>query len=68
MAKVYCDTEYIRVKGNFGMVDSVRLECTECEHKVTSFGQSDKSVRRCLALMREECPSGEENFYVVDDD
>jgi hypothetical protein len=24
-------------------------------------------VRRCLVLLREECPEGEANFYVGDD-
>lgn len=42
--------------------------CTECGHETCSFGTTDRSVKRCLVLMREECPAGCDNFYVADDD
>ena len=45
---------------------AVRATCSQCDHVTTSFGTSDKSVKRCLVLMREQCPEGEENFYVED--
>ena len=35
-----------------------------CQHTTESFGTGEKSVKRCLVLMRQECPEGEENFYV----
>jgi ribosomal protein S27E len=44
--------------------DAVTAECGRCGHETTSFGTSDASIRRCLVLLREECPEGEENFYV----
>ena len=34
------------------------------DHSTESYGTGDKSVKRCLALMRDECPMGENNFYV----
>lgn len=37
-------------------------------HETQSFGTSEASVRRCLALMREECPNGENNFYIAEDE
>jgi len=40
--------------------------CTRCGHQTESYGNSDASVKRCLVLMREECPKGENNFYVTD--
>lgn len=46
----------------------VEVTCSKCGHTVESFGTSDASVRRCLALLREECPLGENNFYVDEDD
>jgi len=46
------------------MIDGVVAICTRCDHEVESYGTSERSVKRCLALMREECPEGESNFYV----
>ncbi len=45
---------------------AVRAECTYCEHVTESMGTGEASRKRCLALMREECPEDEENFYVDD--
>lgn len=42
--------------------------CTRCGHETLSYGTSEASIKRCLALLREECPQGETNFYVADDD
>lgn len=44
----------------------VRAECLRCSHVTESAGTGEASRRRCLALMREECPGDEENFYVDD--
>ena len=38
--------------------------CRRCDLETTSYGDSEASVRRCLVLLREECPKGEANFYV----
>lgn len=46
------------------MQPGVCATCSECDHETESFGTSDRSIKRCLVLMREECPLGEENFYV----
>lgn len=48
-------------------VPGVRATCQECDHEVESFGTSDRSRRRCLALLRDDCPLGEENYYVDGD-
>ena len=47
---------------------SVSATCLICGHTTESRGTSERSVRRCLALLRDECPAGEENFYDCDDD
>lgn len=44
--------------------EGVVAVCGNCGHETQSFGTGDPSRRRCLALMREECPEGERNFYV----
>ena len=47
--------------------DGILATCRECGHETESFGTGDRSRRRCLVLMREECPNGEENYYVDED-
>jgi hypothetical protein len=41
----------------------VRATCSECGHETTSFGTGHDSRKRCLALLRDECPMGESNWY-----
>lgn len=65
--KVECEIETVELEGDHGMVDGVKATCSKCGHTTESFGTSDRSVRRCLVLMREECPEGEENYYFADD-
>lgn len=48
-------------------VDCIRATCSKCGHETMSFGTSDASIRRCLVLMREECPMDESNFYTEDE-
>lgn len=43
------------------------VTCGECAHKTQSWGDGPRSVRRCLALLREECLEERENFYKTDD-
>lgn len=43
-------------------------ECSKCGQETMSFGDSDESVTRCLAMLREECPRGENNFYYDSDE
>jgi len=45
----------------------VRATCSKCGHETMSFGDSEASVARCLAIMREECPRSEKNYYVEDE-
>lgn len=68
MARVTCEIEHVELEGEHGkMIPSVCATCSECGHTTESHGQHDRSVRRCLVLMREQCPQGEENFYVAED-
>ena len=45
-------------------VPCVHAVCSRCQHETFAWGRSDASVRRALVMLREECPNGEENFYV----
>lgn len=47
-----------------GTTRGVKVTCGRCGHTTESFGTSERSIKRCLVLMRENCPEGEENFYV----
>lgn len=49
-------------------VPCVVVTCSRCGHTTSSFGTGDASRKRCLVLMREECPKNERNFYVDGDE
>lgn len=48
--------------------EGVCVACTRCGHEVEVAGTSERSVRRGLATLRDECPKDETNFYVTEDD
>ena len=60
--------ERVQLERDYGMVEGVEATCERCNHCTESFGTSDASVRRCLALLNEECPELENNFYIPDDE
>ena len=63
--RVVCTVDSVELENDDGYpVDGVCATCTKCGHETESFGTDAPSVRRCFALMREECPRGESNFYV----
>lgn len=67
--RVTCGVEEVMLPTEKGFeVDGVRVVCERCDHEEESFGTHEASIRRCLALMRENCPEGEENFYVAEGD
>ena len=48
---------YVDLEGDYSAeVEGVRATCSRCGHETESFGTSGASVRRCLVLLREECP------------
>lgn len=62
--RIACVVEYADLQGDNGEVEGIQVECPRCGHQTESFGTSAASVRRCLALLREECPYDESNFYI----
>lgn len=65
MSKVKCEVEYSTdINDDNREVDCVVVVCSSCGHETTSWGHGVASVKRCLALMGEECPESEKNFYV----
>ena len=63
MARVACVIEATELRDGERMMDSIIATCHRCFHETRSFGQGGPSIRRCLALMKNECPNGEANFY-----
>ena len=67
--RVACVVVTTYLEGDYAEVEGVCATCPRCGHEVDSYGTSEASVRRCLAVLREECPNGEHNFHFdVDDD
>jgi hypothetical protein len=68
MAKITCTIdETILENGNGQEIPSIVATCSRCGHTTESYGTSERSVNRCLVLMNEECPNGENNFYEEED-
>lgn len=62
--KVECEVDYTELENAEGReVPGVIVTCSRCSHSEESFGQGEASVRRCFALLRENCPNREENYY-----
>ena len=49
------------------MREGVRATCTECNHVTESYGTGPRSRVRCIMLMKEECPTDGNNYYVDTD-
>ena len=67
MARVPVTTEETELEGDEGgSVPGLIVTCSRCGHSVEVFGTEDNSARRGAVMLREECPEGGHNFYVVD--
>ena len=63
--RVYCTISEVELEGEHGnMIPGVTAHCSRCDHETESYGTGVNSVRRCLVLLREECPNDETNFYI----
>lgn len=54
------------VAGDYTDVPGLEGECERCGHKIEVFGDGDESEKALCAMMRRECPEGEQNFYEPD--
>jgi hypothetical protein len=64
---VKCGIDEVPLEGDYPPdyeVPGVAATCPRCGRCTESYGTSDASVKRCLALLREGCPRDESNFYV----
>lgn len=67
MGRVTTTTSYVDLDGDYGSVEGIEVTCGRCGHSQESFGTSGASFRRCAALLVQNCPRGESNFYEVDE-
>jgi hypothetical protein len=66
--RVPVEIEEIELDGDHAPVPSIQATCQRCGHETQSFGTSEKSVKRCLVLLRKECRNEESNFYVASEE
>ena len=65
---VPCEVHETELENDEGVtIDGVEVACSRCGHVTESFGTGYASIRRCLALLREECPNKERNFYEAEE-
>ena len=64
IAEIDLEGEYMGVPRSD--IPGVEATCLECGHTTESYGQEGPSIRRCLVLLREECPLGANNFYIAE--
>lgn len=63
--RVMVDVEHITLEGDYTDIDSVRVTCVHCGHSVEVYGTDERSMKRGCIMLRDECPMGEENFYML---
>lgn len=69
MARVKCEIEETELENDDGRsIPGVTATCNRCGNETESYGTSEASILRCLAMMRDDCPLGQHNFYVEDED
>jgi hypothetical protein len=62
--RIFCEVEEFEKHGDGRKPTMcVMVTCTKCGHQTESYGTHERSVRRCMALMAQECPNYESNYY-----
>lgn len=61
--RISCSVSYDEVEGEFGHHPGVRVTCSRCQAIETAGGEHERSIKRCLVQLRENCPRDENNFY-----
>ena len=62
MTVVYCSINETTLTSETDSGEEIEIDSV-CGNETESYGASAVSELRCLVLMREECPRGENNFY-----
>lgn len=63
--RVTVEVDHIELEGDHGgEIPSLELTCSRCGHSVQVYGESEASEKRGCVMLHEQCPNGENNFYV----
>lgn len=65
--EVRCDVEKTIFTKDGRSAWGVLATCGRCDRVTSSMGTSEKSVLRCLAMMRDGCPKEERNYYILNE-
>lgn len=66
MAKVRTSIYEIEIEGDgLPKGKGVDVTCDKCGNSAECRGTSGRSLRRCAVILKETCPLGESNYYVV---
>lgn len=69
MSRVHCDLDEMELEGETGrLIPSTKVTCSKCDHSAEVYGTSSASIRRGLAMLKEECPLDENNWYYTDEE
>jgi hypothetical protein len=67
--EVTCEVEETMLEGQHGRTyPGIVVTCEQCGFEVESLGTGAGSIRRCLELMKRQCPLKESNEYVTSDE
>lgn len=67
--KVECQIKRDTIHDEHGrLIEGVVATCDRCGHRTECSGTTERSIRRALVLMRQECLKGEKNFYAAGGD
>lgn len=67
--RVECEIEEVEIEDDRGReIAGVRVTCSRCGAEKESFGTGEASIKRCLALLRDDCEKDEANFYIVEEE
>lgn len=64
--RIQCTVEPIDIDGDYGAVEGVSVQCSRCRHTVEVYGTSERSIKAGLAMLSDDCPNDEPNWYVAD--
>lgn len=69
MSRVGCKIEETSVENESGrLVDGVCVTCGQCGDTAEAFGTGERSVKRALMTLRENCEEGGDGNFYVDED
>lgn len=67
--RVVCEIKHIESECSAGFdIPAVKAICAKCNHSTESFGNQINSIKRCLVMLRDECPNQEGNFYAMENE